>query len=62
MDKKWYQSKTIIFVLLFAAYKIAAVFGYADFVPSADVAEVVDLVVAAILLVLRFVTNKGIKL
>ena len=60
--KKFYQSKVFYFALLFGAVQLAGLFGFADFKPTADVAELIGLVGAAVMLILRFVTNKGISL
>ena len=60
MVKKWYQSKTIWFTVLFALVQIAGIFGYADFTPNSQALEVINLVVAGIFLVLRLVTDKKI--
>lgn len=60
--KGFFASKTIWFALLFAAFSVANLFGYADYTPTTDVAEIVNLVVSAVVLVLRLLTNKGIKL
>ena len=60
--KKFYQSKTVWFAVLFALVSLAGLFGYADFTPSNDVAEIVNVAVAAIVLVLRLFTNKGVEL
>ena len=52
--KKWYLSKTLWFNVVAVAVFIASAFGYADFIPDADVLAIV----AAVLnLVLRLVTN-----
>lgn len=60
--KKWYKSRTLWFALLFGLVSIAGLFGYADFTPSGDVSEIVNICVAVIVLILRAKTNKGITL
>lgn len=60
--KKWYQSKTLWFALLYGLVSIAGIFGWADYQPSADTLEIVGVVVAAITLVLRLVTKQGVEL
>lgn len=62
MDKKPVESKTIVFALLFGALHVAGLFGYADYTPGQDVTEIVNIVTAAVVVVLRLVTNKGISL
>ena len=62
MDKKPLASKTIIFALIFGVVHIAGLLGYADYTPGQDVTEIVNVVAAAVVLVLRLVTNKGISL
>jgi hypothetical protein len=60
--KKFYESKTFWFAVLFGAVQLAGLFGFASYEPSSDVAQIVSLVGAAVMLVLRLVTNKGIEL
>jgi hypothetical protein len=60
--KKVYESKTIIFFVLFALVQVAGLLGYADYTPSGDEAEWIQLGVALIGLVLRGVTSKGVEL
>ncbi len=60
--KKFYQSKTLWFAVLFAAVQVASLFGYGDYSPSSDVAEIVNIGAAVIVLFLRLVTNKGVEL
>lgn len=62
MEKKWYESKTLWFAILFGIVNVAGVFGFAGYEPSADVQEISNIVVAAVFLVLRLVTNKKIVL
>ena len=60
--KKWYQSKTLWFSILFALVNVAAIFGYADFVPGDDVVQYVNIGVSVIVALLRAFTNQGVKL
>ncbi|RLC88747.1 MAG: hypothetical protein DRJ03_01465 [Chloroflexi bacterium] len=60
--KKWYASKTFWFAILFGLVHVAGLFGFADYTPSSDVAEIVNVVGAVIILILRLVTNKAIEL
>ena len=62
MTKKFYQSKILWFTLLFALIQVAGIWGFADFTPSSDVVEYVNLGAAVIMAVLRAITNQGIKL
>ena len=62
MAKKPLASKTIIFALIFGVVHIAGLLGFADYTPGQDVTEIVNVVAAAVVLVLRLVTNKGISL
>lgn len=59
--KKWYKSKTIIFALLFGAVSVAGIFGYADYSPSGDTVEIVNIVVSIVVVVLRYITNTAIE-
>ncbi len=56
------SSKTIIFAVLFGLFHLAGLFGYADYTPSGDVTEIVNVIAAGVVLVLRLVTNKGIAI
>lgn len=60
--KKIFQSKTIIFAVIFGLVSVAGLFGYADYTPGQDVTEFVNIAVAVVVLILRLVTNKGISL
>ena len=61
MTKKWYESKTFWFAVLFAVVQLAGVFGFAGYTPSEDVVEIVAVLNAVAMLILRFVTKKGIE-
>ena len=60
--KKFYESKTFWFAILFGLVSVAGLFGYADYTPGSDTVEIVNVVVAVIVIVLRFVTDKKIVL
>jgi len=60
--KKWYQSKTLWFSVLFAIVNIAGIFGFADFVPGDDVAQYVNVGVSVIVALLRVFTSEAVKL
>jgi len=60
MKKSPFASKTVWFFLLYAAVNVAGIFGFADFTPSGDQSEIVGLLVAAVGLVLRFLTRQPI--
>lgn len=55
--KKWYQSKVVWFSVLYAVLQIAALFGYADFVPGDELVYYVNLGVAVLTGVLRAVKS-----
>jgi len=59
--KKWYKSKLIVFAVLFGLTSVAGLFGYADYTPGTDTAEIVNIVVAIITVVLRYITNTAIE-
>lgn len=60
--KKLYESRTIIFFVLTLIVAIAGVFGFADFTPSGQEAEIVAIVISIVGLVLRMFTSKGVEL
>lgn len=64
--KKWYQSKTIIFNVLFGLFAVVPVLldmtDYVDFEPSNEVVTVVGAVVAIVNVLLRSVTDKKVIL
>jgi hypothetical protein len=60
--KKFYKSKTVWFALLFGLVNVAGLVGYADYSPGTDVVEIVNVVVAAVTLLLRFVTKEPLEL
>jgi hypothetical protein len=62
MDKKPWESKTIIFNILALAVIVATGFGFSDFEVSGDIVELGAVILAVVNIVLRFITNKGITL
>lgn len=62
--KPWWQSKTIIFNVIFGVLAVATVllnhYGFDEFVPSEEVVEIVGLVVAIVNVILRAVTREPI--
>ena len=60
--KKWYQSKTLWFSIVFVLVQVAAIFGYADFVPGDDLSYYVNIGVGVLVAVLRAFTNQAIEL
>ena len=58
--KKWYESKSLWFMVLFALVQVAGLFGYADFSPESDVVEYINLGVSVIAAFLRLFTVKPI--
>ncbi len=59
--KKWYASKTIWFSVLFILVQVAAVFGYADWVPGDDLSYFVNIGVGVLVAILRALTSQGIE-
>ena len=59
--KKWYQSKTVYFGLLFVITAIAGLFGFQTYQPSPDVLKIVELVTGIIIVVLRLITKNGVE-
>ena len=60
--KKWYESKTLWFAILYGLVSVAGLFGYLDYSPTEDVTEIVGVVVSIVMLILRFATSKKITL
>lgn len=60
--KKWYQSKTLWFAVLWAIVQIAGIFGYADYAPGDSLVYYVNLGVSVIVAVLRAFTKEGLEL
>jgi hypothetical protein len=60
--KKWYQSKTLWFSILFALVNLAGIFGYADFVPGDDVSQYVSIGISVVVAILRAFTKEPISL
>ena len=62
MNKRPWQSKTFWFFLLYLVVSVAGLFGYADYTPSGDEAEIVGIGLSVVGIVLRFWTNRGMSL
>ena len=62
MDKEFYKSKTFWFGALWVVLGVAGLFGYADFEPSSDLEQIMEIVNGVLVILLRFLTNKGIKI
>jgi len=59
--KKWYQSKTLWFSLVFIITAIAGLFGYGDWTPDTQLVEYVQLGMGVLMAILRLLTTKGIE-
>jgi hypothetical protein len=59
--KKFYESKTFWFNVLFLLGAVAAYFGFADFKPDSNTVELASVVVAVINIILRFMTSQAIR-
>ncbi len=60
--KKWYQSKTLWFSILFALVNVAGIFGYAEFVPGDEVVQYVNLGVSVVVALLRVFTYQAVEI
>lgn len=60
--KKWYQSKTLWFAILWGLVQLAGIFGFAEFVPGDQVAQYVNLIVSVVVALLRVFTKQPVKL
>lgn len=58
--KPFYQSKTVWFNILFVLVALAGYFGFTDYQPSADVAELAAVIIAVVNVVLRFLTKSAV--
>jgi hypothetical protein len=58
--KEFWKSKTFWFALLYGAVAVAGLFGFADYSPGNDVVEIVNIVTAVVMIILRFLSSKGI--
>lgn len=54
MKKEWYRDKKVWFAVLFVLLSIAAVFGYNDWQPPEDLQELVAIIQAILLLLLKY--------
>ena len=59
--KPFYQSKTFWFNILFVIVAVAGFFGFTEYQPDANTAELAAVLIAVINLVLRFLTKAEIK-
>ena len=62
MSKGFWESKTFWFFLVYLVTSVAGLFGFADYTPSGDEAEIVGVVVSIVGIALRFLTNRPITL
>lgn len=60
MKAPW-QSKTIIFFILTLLVSIAGLFGYADYSPTPEQAQLMGVIVSIVGVILRVLTDKGIS-
>jgi hypothetical protein len=61
MGKDWYKSKTLWFGILFGLVQVAGLLGFKTYQPNADTNEIVGIVVAIIIVVLRKLTTDPLK-
>lgn len=61
-QKPIYQSKTFWFNILAGVVALAGLFGFAEFEPGENAAETIAIVLAAVNLILRYVTKQGVSL
>lgn len=59
--KPFYQSKTFWFNILFVLVAVAGYFGFTEYQPDANTAELAAVLIAVINLILRFLTKAEIK-
>ena len=60
--KPFYTSKTFWFNVLAGVVAVAGVFGYGSWQPDSNTVEIIGVIVAAVNIVLRFVTNQAVGL
>ena len=60
--KKWYQSKTLWFSIVFIITAVAGLFGYGDWTPDTQLVEYVQLGMGVLMALLRVFTNQGVEL
>ena len=60
--KKWYQSKTLWFSIVFIITAVAGLFGYGDWTPDTQLVEYVQLGMGVLMALLRLFTEQGIEL
>lgn len=61
-SKPFYKSKVFWFSILSGVVAIAGLFGFANFEPSAETAQLIAIVVAIVNIVLRFLTKQPVGL
>lgn len=61
MEKPFYQSKTFWFNALFVIVSLAGFFGFTEYQPDANTAELAAVLIAVVNLVLRFLTKSAVK-
>lgn len=59
--KKFYESKTFWFNVLYAVISIAGVFGFSTYQADSTTVEIVGVVVAAINIALRLITTQPVE-
>ena len=59
-EKKFYQSKTFYFGLISLLVGVAGLFGFADFQPDADWDQIAVILNGLVVILLRFLSDKGI--
>lgn len=60
--KSIFKSKTFWFSILFGLVSLAGLFGFAEFKPESNVLELINVIVAVVMIVLRFVTKQAVGL
>ena len=58
--KAFYESKTFWFNVLALIVAVAGVFGFANWQPDQNMVEIIGVVVAAVNIVLRFLTKQAV--
>ena len=62
MEKPFYQSKTLWFNVLVIVLAIATQFGFSNYKPNSQDAEIISIILATFNIILRFATSKPIAL
>ncbi len=58
--KKWYKSKTLWFFVLTLLVSVAGLFGYTDFAPTTQQAEILGVIISVFGVVLRLINNEPV--